>query len=78
MGTTLLNFVIVGALTWSFYRSNKKADRGEIELEADEVRGCSPSPSGTMLTPTLGGLATRLPVHLLRAGLGRELAMLIL
>ncbi|KAK1749346.1 major facilitator superfamily domain-containing protein [Echria macrotheca] len=34
--TSLLNLVIVSALTLDFYIQNKKADRGEKELEADE------------------------------------------
>lgn len=34
---TLLSLILVGLLSLSFYFSHKKADRGEIELEAHEV-----------------------------------------
>ncbi|KAI1421674.1 major facilitator superfamily domain-containing protein [Xylaria sp. FL1777] len=36
LAVTLLNIVLVGILTISFYIDNKKADRGEKELEAEE------------------------------------------
>jgi predicted MFS family arabinose efflux permease len=35
IATTLLTMLIVGALTLDFWRLNKKADRGERELECD-------------------------------------------
>jgi len=35
--TSLLNLLIVAALSITFYFENKKADRGEKELESDEV-----------------------------------------
>lgn len=39
IATTLLNVVIVGLLSLEFRRLNKKADRGEIELECTSVSG---------------------------------------
>ncbi|KAK0725386.1 major facilitator superfamily domain-containing protein [Lasiosphaeris hirsuta] len=36
IATSLLNLIIVAALTLTFWRANKKADRGEIELESAE------------------------------------------
>ncbi|KAK4218359.1 high-affinity nicotinic acid transporter [Rhypophila decipiens] len=36
IATTLLTLIIVGALTFHFWRLNRAADRGEIELETDE------------------------------------------
>jgi hypothetical protein len=38
IATSLANLLIVGLLSLTFYRENGKADRGEKELEADEVR----------------------------------------
>ncbi|KAK0673657.1 major facilitator superfamily domain-containing protein [Cercophora samala] len=35
LATSGLTLILVGILTLSFYKSNKAADRGEIELEAD-------------------------------------------
>lgn len=37
IATSLLNLIIVAILSATFYMENKKADRGEKELEADEV-----------------------------------------
>ncbi|KAK3346753.1 general substrate transporter [Lasiosphaeria hispida] len=37
IATSLLNLIIVTGLTFTFWRANKKADRGEIELEDAEV-----------------------------------------
>lgn len=37
IATSLANLVIVATLSWAFYIENGKADRGEKELEADEV-----------------------------------------
>jgi len=38
LACSILNVVLVGVLDIAFYFQNKKADRGEISIEAHEVR----------------------------------------
>ncbi len=43
IAVSLLNIVIVGVCTISYYIDNKKADRGEKELEAEDVSDRHPT-----------------------------------
>jgi hypothetical protein len=38
IAVSLMNIIIVGICTISYYIDNKKAERGEKELEAEDVR----------------------------------------
>lgn len=67
LATAVANLVIVVILTVHAYLENKKADRGEKELEADDVSGIFWG-EVDMTDNIAGELPTWIPVYLLIVG----------